>query len=154
AVVLAAVMNFVGAFVGTKVAETVGRGIIATPTGRHGLVLVLGALVGAIAWNVLTWFLGLPSSSSHALIGGLIGAALGANDDVRWGQVSKKVLIPLVASPAVGFVGAFAVVGLIVWIWGHRRMGPLTRGFQLAQTVSATAVALGHGVQDVQKTMG
>src|SRR5918994_3540800 len=93
ALALAAVMNLVGALLSTKVAETVGAGIIDPPTGSEGLQLVFSALVGAIVWNLITWYFGLPSSSSHALIGGLVGAALAASSDVKWGGVVDKVLI-------------------------------------------------------------
>lgn len=154
ALVLAAVMNFLGAFLGTQVAETVGKGIIATPEGQDGLIVVLGALLGAITWNLVTWYLGLPTSSSHALFGGLIGAALAGGIDVQWAGIRDKILIPMLASPAVGFVCAFALMTAILWIFRKRRPSPLHRGFRVAQTVSATAFALGHGIQDVQKTMG
>jgi PiT family inorganic phosphate transporter len=154
ALVLAAVMNFVGAFLGTQVASTVGKGIIETPAGRHGLVVVMGALVGAIIWNLFTWYFGLPSSSSHALFGGLIGAAIAGDVTVKWAGIREKILVPMLISPVVGFVGAFALMTAILWIFRRGRPGPLNRGFRIAQTVSATAMALGHGIQDVQKTMG
>ena len=154
ALVLAAVMNFVGAFLGTEVAETVGKGIIGTPTGSHGLVVVLAALVGAITWNLFTWYFGLPSSSSHALIGGLVGAAIASAGLVYWSGVVDKVVIPMLVSPLVGFLGAFLLMTAI--LWGFRRAAPgrVNRGFRLAQTLSAAAMALGHGLQDAQKTMG
>ena len=154
ALVLAAVMNFVGAFLGTEVAETVGKGIIGTPTGSHGLVVVLAGLVGAISWNLFTWYFGLPSSSSHALIGGLVGAAIASAGLVHWSGVVDKVVIPMLVSPLVGFLGAFLLMTAI--LWGFRRAAPgrVNRGFRLAQTLSAAAMALGHGLQDAQKTMG
>jgi PiT family inorganic phosphate transporter len=151
---LAAVMNFVGAFLGTQVASTVGKGIIETPSGQHGLVVVMGGLVGATAWNLITWYFGLPSSSSHALFGGLIGAALAGSTEVKWHGIKEKILLPMVISPVVGFVAAFALMTAIMWIFRNGRPGRLNRGFRIAQTVSATAMALGHGIQDVQKTMG
>ncbi|WP_019874746.1 inorganic phosphate transporter [Sporichthya polymorpha] len=154
ALLMAAVMNFIGAFLGTQVASTVGKGIIATPEGQHGLVVVLGALVGAIAWNLITWYFGLPSSSSHALFGGLIGAALAGGIDVKWAGIRDKILIPMVISPVFGFFAAFALMTAILWIFRKGKPNPLNRGFRVAQTVSATAMALGHGIQDVQKTMG
>jgi len=154
ALLLAAVMNFVGAFLGTEVADTVGSGIIDAPQGSRGLTVVLGALVGAIVWNLITWYFGLPSSSSHALIGGLVGAALAASAGVQWAGVIDKVLIPMVLSPLIGFGGAFLLMTAI--LWGFRRSNPrrTQRGFRLAQIVSAAAMALGHGLQDAQKTMG
>ena len=154
ALLLAAVMNFLGAFLGTEVADTVGKGIIGAPTGQGGLVVVLAALLGAIAWNLLTWYFGLPSSSSHALIGGLVGAALASSGIIFWSGVVDKVVIPMLVSPLVGFVGAFLLMTLILWLFRHAAPGRVGRGFRLAQTVSAAAMALGHGLQDAQKTMG
>jgi PiT family inorganic phosphate transporter len=154
ALVLAAVMNFVGAFLGTEVAETVGKGVIDTPSGTHGLTVVLGALVGAITWNIITWYFGLPSSSSHALIGGLVGAAIVASTGVQWQGVLDDVVVPMVLSPAIGFAGAFLLMTAIMWIFRPVTPGRASRGFRLAQTFSAAAMALGHGLQDAQKTMG
>jgi len=155
ALVLAAVMNFVGAFLGTEVAETVGKGIITAPDGGGGLIVVLGALVGAITWNIITWYFGLPSSSSHALIGGLVGAAVAASGTgVQWSGVFEKVVIPMVLSPLIGFGGAFLVMTAIMWAFRRANPRRTARGFRQAQVVSASAMALGHGLQDAQKTMG
>jgi PiT family inorganic phosphate transporter len=154
ALLMAAVMNFLGAFLGTEVADTVGKGIITTPSGQHGLVIVLSALIGAITWNLITWYFGLPSSSSHALIGGLVGAGLASTSVVLWSGILDKVVIPMVLSPAIGFLGAFAVMTAILWIFRRSNPGKTTRGFRLAQSLSAAAMALGHGLQDAQKTMG
>jgi PiT family inorganic phosphate transporter len=154
ALVMAAVMNFLGAFLGTEVAETVGKGIISTPSGQHGLVIVIAALLGAITWNLITWYFGLPSSSSHALIGGLVGAGLASSSVVLWSGIVDKVVIPMVMSPAIGFLGAFIVMTAILWIFRRSNPGRVARGFRLAQVVSAAAMALGHGLQDAQKTMG
>ena len=154
ALVLAAVMNFVGAFLGTEVADTVGKGVIDAPDGSNGLIVVLGALVGAITWNIITWYFGLPSSSSHALIGGLIGAAIAASTGVQWSGVVDKVVIPMVLSPLIGFGGAFLLMTAIMWVFRRANPGKTARGFRLAQVVSASAMALGHGLQDAQKTMG
>ena len=153
ALVLAAVMNFVGALLGQQVAHTVSD-TITPPSGNHGLVIVLAGLVGAIVWNLITWYFGLPSSSSHALIGGLVGAALVAGAVVHWKTILDKVVIPMVISPLVGFAAAFAVMLSIMWIFRRRSPHKVFRGFRLAQTVSAAALALGHGLQDAQKTMG
>jgi PiT family inorganic phosphate transporter len=154
ALIMAAVMNFLGAFLGTEVADTVGKGIITAPAGKHGLVIVIAALVGAITWNLITWYFGLPSSSSHALIGGLVGAGLASSSVVLWHGIVDKVVIPMVLSPAVGFVGAFLLMTAILWIFRRSNPGKVTRGFRLAQSLSAAAMALGHGLQDAQKTMG
>ena len=154
ALIMAAVMNMIGAFLGTEVASTVGSGIIAAPAGLPGLVVVLAALVGAIVWNLVTWWLGLPSSSSHALIGGLVGAALASAGTVQWSGVIDKVVIPMVVSPIVGFVLAGLVMLAILWLFRRARPTRVSRGFRVAQTISAAAMALGHGLQDAQKTMG
>ena len=154
ALIMAAVMNLVGAFLGTEVASTVGSGIIDAPAGISGLAVVLSALLGAIGWNLVTWWFGLPSSSSHALIGGLVGAALASAGTVQWDGVVEKVIVPMVVSPIVGFVLAGAVMIALLWIFRRGRPSKLNRGFRYAQTVSAAAMALGHGLQDAQKTMG
>jgi PiT family inorganic phosphate transporter len=154
ALAMAAVMNLIGAFLGTEVASTVGGGIIEPPQGMSGLIVVLAALVGAITWNLITWWFGLPSSSSHALIGGLVGAALASTGGVQWNGVLAKVVIPMVLSPVVGFTLAALVMLAILWIFRNGRPRRLAVGFRHAQTVSAAAMALGHGLQDAQKTMG
>jgi len=153
ALILAAVMNFVGAFLGQKVAKTVSE-VIQPPSGTEGLIVIFAALLGAIIWNLVTWYFGLPSSSTQALIGGLVGAALAAGTTVHWHTVIDNVVIPMLLSPVVGFFLAFAVMIAILWIFRNRNAGRTTRGFRLAQTVSASAMALGHGLQDAQKTMG
>ncbi|GAA0231105.1 inorganic phosphate transporter [Cryptosporangium japonicum] len=154
ALILAAVANLAGALLGTDVAKTVGEGIVSAPSGGEGLLLVFCALFGAIVWNLITWYFGLPSSSSHALIGGLVGAALSSDAIVKWAGVVDKVVIPMVLSPIVGFgLGYLLMLGIL---WAFRRAHPakMSRGFRYAQTASAAAMALGHGLQDAQKTMG
>ena len=153
ALTLAAVMNFVGALLGQEVAKTVSE-VISIPADNAGLVIVLAGLLGAITWNLTTWYFGLPSSSSHALIGGMVGAALAGGAEVHWATINEKVLIPMVASPIVGFVLAFGVMLSIMWIFRRRSPSKVQRGFRLSQTLSAAALALGHGLQDAQKTMG
>jgi PiT family inorganic phosphate transporter len=153
ALTLAAVMNFVGALLGQEVAHTVSD-TIAPPEGNHGLVIVMAGLLGAITWNLITWYFGLPSSSSHALIGGLVGAALAAGASVHWGTIKEKVLLPMVVSPLFGFAAAFLAMLTIMWIFRRSNPHKVQRGFRLMQTVSAAALALGHGLQDAQKTMG
>ncbi len=161
ALMLAAVMNFIGAFLGQEVANTVGK-VISPPDDTHGLVVVMAGLLGAIAWNLLTWYYGLPSSSSHALIGGLVGSAMAyalVSDDafshvVKWDVIIEKIVIPMVASPLFGFAAAFLVMVAIMWLFRKANPGRTNRGFRYAQTVSAAAMALGHGLQDAQKTMG
>lgn len=154
AVALAACANLLGAFFGARVAQTVGNDIIAAPTGAVGLSVCASALLGAIGWNLLTWARGLPSSSSHALIGGLGGAALAAGVQVRWAEIVDKVVIPMLVSPIIGLVGGYLVMAAILWIFRNREPVRIARGFRLAQTVSASAVAFGHGMQDAAKTAG
>ena len=120
----------------------------------QGLVVIIAALLGAISWNLITWYFGLPSSSSHALIGGLVGAALASGSVVHWASIKDKVLIPMVVSPIVGFVVAFLVMLGDPLDLPASEPGRVNRGFRLAQIVSASAMALGHGLQDAQKTMG
>lgn len=156
ALAMAAIMNFIGAFLGTEVADTIGS-IIAEGIhgeGAHGLTIVLGALMGAIVWNLITWYFGIPSSSSHALIGGLVGAGVASSSAVKWDALVDKVLIPMIVSPAVGFGGAFMLMIAILWIFRRASPWRVGRGFRFAQTISAAAMALGHGLQDAQKTMG
>ena len=155
ALILAAVMNFVGALLGQKVAHTVSDTIDTSgfsPT--HGLTIVMCGLLGAIIWNLTTWWLGLPSSSSHALIGGLVGSALAAGALVHWNTVIDKVLIPMVVSPVAGFFLAFLLMLSFMWILRKKNPKRVTRNFRMLQPISAAALALGHGLQDAQKTMG
>ncbi|HEY2791058.1 MAG TPA: inorganic phosphate transporter [Micromonosporaceae bacterium] len=151
----AAVGNLIGSFLGGKVAATVGTGIITPPTGVSGLGMVLAGLIGAIVWNLITWYFGIPSSSSQALVGGLVGAALVAPDGVViWSGVIDKVLIPMVISPVVGLVLGAIVMTAVVWIFRNGHPGKLNRGFRIAQSFSAFAMSVGHGMQDAAKTIG
>jgi PiT family inorganic phosphate transporter len=154
AVFVAAVANLAGAFVTTAVAKTVGQGII--DTGLANEKTVLAALLGAIVWNLITWWRGLPSSSSHALFGGLIGAALvqSGSRGVQWHGVVHKVALPALASPALGFIGAFVVLLAIYWCFRWLTPGIANRSFRLGQLASGTWVAFTHGANDAQKTMG
>jgi PiT family inorganic phosphate transporter len=154
AVLIASIANLAGAFVTTAVAKTVGKGIIDTSLATEKTVLA--ALLGAIAWNLLTWWLGLPSSSSHALIGGLIGAALAQSgaDAVKWHDITHKVIFPAIASPILGFAGAFLLLLAIYWVFIRVTPGVANRGFRLGQLGSGTWVAFTHGANDAQKTMG
>ena len=161
ALTLAAIMNFIGALLGQEVAKTVADVITIEDQNEHllvgvhhGLVIVMAGLLGAIIWNLITWYFGLPSSSSHALIGGLVGAAIAGGVEVKWDTIVKKVLIPMVASPLLGFCAAFVVMTAILWIFKKGNPHRVNRGFRGMQTVSAAALALGHGLQDAQKTMG
>jgi PiT family inorganic phosphate transporter len=154
ALLLAAVMNLLGALISTSVAATVGKGIISSPQGNAGLVVVLAAVVGAIVWNLLTWRLGLPSSSSHALIGGLVGAALAGGSGVKWSGIAEKVVAPMILSPVVGFALGFVFMLALLWLFRRRNPHRLNRTFRYGQVAGAAAMSLGHGLQDAQKTMG
>src|SRR4051812_43460707 len=154
AVLIASVANLAGAFVTTAVAKTVGQGVI--DTGLATPKTVLAALIGAITWNLLTWWWGLPSSSSHALIGGLIGAALVQSgvDGVEWHDILHKVAIPAVIAPPLAFLAAAAVLLAIYWGFKWLTPGGANRSFRLGQLGSGTWFAFTHGANDAQKTMG
>ncbi len=152
---MAAVGNFIGAHLGEKVAATVGSGLVSLPIGRASLGVVFAGVLGAIIWNLITWYFGLPSSSSHALFGGLVGATLfAAGGAVQWANIGEKVIIPMILSPMVGFLLGFAVMIGVLWAFRSGHPGKLNRGFRYAQTVSAAAMSIGHGIQDAAKTIG
>jgi len=154
AVVVSAGANLAGAFVTTAVAKTVGKGII--DSGLATEKTVLAALFGAILWNLVTWYFGLPSSSTHALIGGLVGAALvqSGSSGVQWHGLWEKVVLPGLASPVIGFAGAFILMVVIYRLFFGLTPGVAHRGFRLGQLASGTWVAFTHGANDAQKTMG
>jgi len=154
AVVVAAIANLGGAFATTAVASTVGKGII--DSGLANPRTVLAAVLGAIVWNLLTWWLGLPSSSSHALIGGLVGAALAQSGEkgVEWHGLVHKVVIPAIWAPTIAFAAAFLLLLAIYWLFQRLTPGVANRSFRLGQLASGTWVAFTHGANDAQKTMG
>jgi inorganic phosphate transporter, PiT family len=154
AILMAAAFNFIGAFAGTAVAKTIGSGLVDDASTTQAVVAA--ALVGAIAWNLITWRLGLPSSSSHALIGGLLGATLIATGTgaLKVNGIATKVLLPLVSSPLIGFAAAFALTIALYWIFRRADRRSATRGFRRAQVLSAGYMAFAHGSNDAQKTMG
>ena len=154
AVFLAACANLAGAFVTTAVAKTVGKDVV--DSGLITTRTLLAALLGAIAWNLLTWWFGLPSSSSHALIGGLVGAALvqSGSDGVLWHGLAHKVVIPALIAPLIAFTAAFLLLLAIYWVFSRITRGVANRGFRLGQLVSGTFMAFTHGANDAQKTMG
>jgi PiT family inorganic phosphate transporter len=154
AVMMAAAFNFIGAFAGTAVAKTIGSGLVNDQTSTTAVVAA--ALLGAIAWNLITWRLGLPSSSSHALIGGLLGATIVAAGfgALNVNGIVTKVLIPLVTSPLLGFLVALVLMVALYWIFFRVARKPLARGFRRVQLVSAGYMAFAHGSNDAQKTMG
>ena len=154
AVLIAAVANLAGAFATTAVAKTVGKGII--DSGLADERTVLAAVLGAIVWNLLTWRLGLPSSSSHALIGGLVGAALvqSGSKGVDWHGVVHKVVIPAAWAPTIAFASSFALLLTIYWVFQKLTPGVANRSFRIGQLATGTWVGFAHGANDAQKTMG
>jgi PiT family inorganic phosphate transporter len=154
AIVMAAAFNFIGAFAGTAVAKTIGSGLVQEATTTQ--TVVIAALLGAITWNLVTWLLGLPSSSSHALIGGLLGATLVAagTGAYKVDGIVGKVLVPMIVSPLLGFIGAFTLMLSIYWVFRRARRRPLGRAFKRIQVLSAGFMAFSHGSNDAQKTMG
>jgi inorganic phosphate transporter, PiT family len=154
AVLVATILNFAGAFVSFAVAATIAKGIVDPEAVT--LSVILAGLVGAITWNLITWFLGLPSSSSHALIGGVCGSAIAASglDVINWNGIWDKVVKPGVLSPTIGFAAALVLMFLIVWAIRKRSPTRVNRVFRRAQIVSGSFVAFTHGTNDAQKTMG
>jgi PiT family inorganic phosphate transporter len=154
ALLLAGAMNLLGALAGTGVAVTVAKGVIGTPKPEHGLTVIIAAVIGAITWNLITWYFGLPSSSSHALIGGLVGAALASTTTVLWHGVLTKVVLPMIISPTIGFVLGYLVMTGMLWIFRTADAHRVAHGMRRAQIFSAASLAFGHGLQDAQKSMG
>jgi len=154
AILMAATFNFVGAFAGTAVAKTIGAGLVVEATTTQ--TVIVAALLGAIAWNLFTWYLGLPSSSSHALIGGLLGSTIIAagTGALKTDGIVSKVLFPMVTSPLIGFTGAFVLMLILYWVFRNAKRKPMARGFRRLQVVSAGYMAFSHGSNDAQKTMG
>jgi PiT family inorganic phosphate transporter len=157
AVGYAAILNFVGAFISLEVAATVANDVVEIEASSVGLLAVFGGLVGAISWNLITWYFGLPSSSSHALIGGMVGAvfvAYGADAVFFEEGILGKVMIPALVAPTLAFiVGGLAILALYR-IVGRLRPGPVSSGFRFGQVISGGLLALAHGTNDAQKTMG
>jgi PiT family inorganic phosphate transporter len=154
AVAFASLLNFVGAFISLKVATTIGKGFV--DTDAVTTTVVFCGLVGAIAWNVITWYFGLPSSSSHALIGGLVGSAVAASgwSAVNGGGIVDNLIVPAIIAPIIAFVAAGGSILLVYRIVGRLRPGPVGRGFRLGELASGGLLALSHGTNDAQKTMG
>ena len=156
AVCMAGVLNLLGAFLGTAVAHTIGSGIVNPELVAGSQGLVLAALLGAIFWNLLTWYLGLPSSSSHALVGGLIGAAVadGGWMAPMYGSIAHKVLLPLVLSPLAGFFSGYLLMVLLSWLVVRATPRRVNFLFKKLQILSSAFMATSHGLNDAQKTMG
>ena len=156
AVIAAAVLNLVGAFLSTEVAKTISGGIINEQAVTIAPEFIFAGLVGAILWNLLTWLVGLPSSSSHALFGGLVGAVIvGAGvQGINFGMVVVKVLIPALVSPVIAGLASFCAIRVILAVVRGLDERRVESGFRHGQTVTACLVALSHGTNDAQKTMG
>jgi len=154
AVAMAASLNFVGALISLQVAATIASGIVAE--AQVTLLIVFAGLIGAIAWNLATWWFGLPSSSSHALIGGIVGATLAAagTGAVHWRGLIDRVALPSIVAPPLALACGWIAIVVIYRIVGHRRPGAVTRGFRLGQLGTAALFSLSHGLNDAQKTMG
>ena len=156
AILMSATANFLGALTGTAVAKTISSGIASTPDGSAGQIIVAAALVGAIIWNLITWRLGIPSSSSHALIGGLLGSVLAATGTgaYKWDGIWGKVLLPLVTSPIIGLVLGFFLMVILLNVFQRANPHRINERFRRLQVVSAAFMAFSHGSNDAQKTMG
>jgi inorganic phosphate transporter, PiT family len=154
AVTLASLLNFVGAFISLKVARTVAQGFVNTDAVTT--TVIFAGLVGAIAWNLITWYFGLPSSSSHALIGGLVGSVVASQgwQAVNGGGLVSQLIVPAIVAPFVAFLVAGLSILIVYRIVGRLRLGPVNRGFRLGQLLSGGLLALSHGTNDAQKTMG
>jgi inorganic phosphate transporter, PiT family len=156
AILMSAAANFIGALTGTAVATTIAAGIATTPPGDAGQIVVAAALCGGIAWDLITWRAGIPSSLSHALIGGLIGAAIasGGLDALKPGGIEQKVLLPLVLSPFLGLGIGFLLMVVLLNVFRRAHPRRLNDRFRRLQILSAAFMAFSHGSNDAQKTMG
>jgi PiT family inorganic phosphate transporter len=152
AVIMAAALNFVGAFLSLAVAATIAKGIVEATSVT--LLTVFAGLVGAIVWNLATWWLGLPSSSSHALIGGMVGSTLASGGTVIWSGLVEKVAVPALVAPVLAMLAAGLSILIAYRIIGRQSPGVVTRGFRLGQLASSSLFSLSHGTNDAQKTMG
>jgi PiT family inorganic phosphate transporter len=154
AVTFAAIFNFVGAFISLAVAATVAKGIV--DAGAITMTIVFAGLIGAIAWNLATWYFGLPASSSHALIGGIVGATFAADGAgaIQGDGLLGKVIVPALVAPVLAFIVAGLAILVAYFVVGTLRPGPVTRGYRLGQIGSSGLLALSHGTNDAQKTMG
>lgn len=156
AVIMGGVLNLVGALLSTKVAATIGSGLV--DTGGLTIYTVLFTVIGAITWNIITWYKGLPTSSSHAIIGSLLGSAFfssqTAHDSIHWDKLVDKIVIPMLVSPLLGIALGFILMTIVMWIVWKMSPGTVRRVFGKLQIVSAGFMALNHGTNDAQKSMG
>jgi len=155
AIIMASVLEFIGSLFSTKVAETIGKGIINTDI--INLKVIMAAVLAGIIWNLITWYLGIPSSSSHALIGGLIGSSIiytWSLNAVLWKSLLLKVIIPLFLAPVFGLLAGSAVMIMLLWFLKPFKPSTVSKLFSKLQIISAGLVALSHGTNDAQKSMG
>jgi PiT family inorganic phosphate transporter len=154
AILYAGTLNFAGALMGTEVAATIGKGLVTASTITIHTVIV--TLIAAIIWNLITWWQGLPTSSSHALIGSLLGATYAAagNESILWDKVTEKVIVPMFSSPVIGICLGFTLMTSLIWMVHKVRLGRINRIFGKLQIISAGFMALNHGRNDAQKCMG
>jgi PiT family inorganic phosphate transporter len=154
AVLMAAALNFAGAFISLSVAATIAKGIV--EAGAVSTTVIFAGLIGAITWNLITWYFGLPSSSSHALIGGVVGSAFAASgaSAIKGEGLLEKVVVPALIAPVLAFTVAGLGILIAYRIVGRLRPGPVNRGFRAGQIASGSLLALAHGTNDAQKTMG
>lgn len=153
AIVMAATLNFAGAMISTKVAATIGKGIVDGVNITQ--MVVLAGIIGAIVWDLITWYYGLPSSSSHAIIGGIIGAvfAHAGLNAIKWAGLNK-IVMALILSPILGTAIGFVFMVLIYWVFRNKAPSGLNKNFRRLQVISAALMAFSHGTADAQKSMG
>jgi len=156
AILMATFFNLIGALVGTAVAQTIGKGLVDIKFVT--MATLLGAMLAAIIWNLVTWYVGLPSSSSHALIGGLCGAALASSHGdwsvIKWDGMKNKVIVPMITSPLAGLIIGFILMNILYRVLRNWRPGKVHSVFGKLQILSASYMGFGHGTNDAQKTMG
>lgn len=156
ALLMSAGLNFVGAMLNTEVASTIGKGIVKEGVATPELIAM--ALIGAIVWNLITWYLGIPSSSSHALIGALMGAAIVSHkfdfDVIKWNGFLNKIIIPLITSPIAGLIVGFLFMIALIWIFHKATHARVNEIFKKLQIISAALMSYSHGSNDAQKSMG
>lgn len=156
AVAYGATLNFAGALAGTEVAATIGKGLVQQQAVTMEVIMI--TLIGAITWNLITWYKGLPTSSSHALIGSLLGSAFFSSGNgwthIEWQNLAGKVVIPMFSSPIIGFIGGYILMGILSWLFYRIHLYKLNLGFRKAQLVSSGFLAYSHGHNDAQKSMG
>lgn len=155
AIIMASILELVGALFSTKVAETVGKGIV--NINIISLQVILASVTAAIVWNLITWYYGIPSSSSHALIGGLVGAALAKSwylDSVLWSNLILKVILPLLLAPVIGFIAGAILMIVLLWILRPFKPSIVNKTFTKLQVITSAFVAFSHGANDAQKSMG